>query len=429
MQKITQALVKWLPTGAGVGVTGHFLLNHQWTQAVISTFFTATSSIWVKFSGEFMKAVETKAEEKGKQAGEWTAEKVDDIQNPIKQISEFQSKDKNDRSVETIRLDPAPSDATNLIGAALQNPTVASSLADDCLKERKKVEPQTQRQLENSGEAGLTSKDPKIAQIAAKEKLTSRLNNLLPINETQEIDQSYLTWAEYQEFIKDTFGTNTIEQGFLPVDVNNISPTQPVTGISFQAANRFCAWLSLNSNFDNNLIRYRLPTKAEAKQYPARDETHLTCWTQENRTDGEGIRVVRDQWPPQYRQLLEHLVAGNWQEADEETAKMMLKVANREREGYLDVDAIEKFPCSDLRTIDSLWVQYSEGRFGFSVQKRIYEEQGGKWSKMYDALEWSSVQYNIKAPMGHLPIWSRPWVGDPGCTNKKLFSRAETYKL
>ncbi|BAZ51100.1 hypothetical protein NIES4103_37230 [Nostoc sp. NIES-4103] len=89
MQNITQALVKWLPTGAGVGVTGHFLLNHQWTQAVISTFLTASSSIWVKFSSEFMKAIEAKAEEKGKQTGEWAAKQADDITNQIKQISEI----------------------------------------------------------------------------------------------------------------------------------------------------------------------------------------------------------------------------------------------------------------------------------------------------------------------------------------------------
>ncbi|WP_414563217.1 MULTISPECIES: GUN4 domain-containing protein [unclassified Anabaena] len=336
---------------------------------------------------------------------------------------------------ETIRLYAAQSDATNLIQAAFLNQTVASlTLAYDCWKESKKVELQTKLYLENILEDGLISKKAKIAQIAAQVKLTRRLNNLLRINETQEIDQSYLTWAEYQEFIKDTFGTNTVEQGFLPVDVNNISPTQPVTGINFQAANRFCAWLSLNSNFDNNLIRYRLPTEAEANQYPAREEKHLTCWTQENRTDGEEIRVVKDQWPEQYRQLLEHLAAGNWREADEETAKMMLKVTKREREGFLDVDAIEKFPCSDLRTIDQLWVQYSEGRFGLSVQKRIYEEQGKEWSKMYSALDWSSRIYDyIKAPEGHLPYFMVGLVGlDFGRlegVGVRLFSRAETCKF
>ncbi|NET73639.1 MAG: hypothetical protein F6K62_22670 [Sphaerospermopsis sp. SIO1G2] len=63
MQNITQTLVKWFPTGTGIGVTGHFLLNQQWTQAVISTFFTAVSSLWVKFSGKFMETLEKKFED------------------------------------------------------------------------------------------------------------------------------------------------------------------------------------------------------------------------------------------------------------------------------------------------------------------------------------------------------------------------------
>lgn len=34
---------------------------------------------------------------------------------------------------------------------------------------------------------------------------------------------------------------------------------------------------------------------------------------------------------------------------------------------------ISKIPCTDLSTIDLLWTKFSEGRFGFSVQKKIVE--------------------------------------------------------
>ncbi|MFB2922542.1 protein kinase domain-containing protein [Aerosakkonema funiforme] len=79
-----------------------------------------------------------------------------------------------------------------------------------------------------------------------------------------------------------------------------------------------------------------------------------------------------------YRKLRDLLKAGNWKEADEETGRVMLKAAGREKEGWLDDESINKFPCTDLRTIDRLWVKYSKGRFGFSVQKRIWESVGGK---------------------------------------------------
>ncbi|NMF67536.1 GUN4 domain-containing protein, partial [Brasilonema octagenarum] len=66
-----------------------------------------------------------------------------------------------------------------------------------------------------------------------------------------------------------------------------------------------------------------------------------------------------------YTQLRDLLAAGNWKQADEETARVMLAVAGREKQGWLDVKHIDNFPCLDLRTIDQLWVKYSNGRFGF----------------------------------------------------------------
>lgn len=74
-----------------------------------------------------------------------------------------------------------------------------------------------------------------------------------------------------------------------------------------------------------------------------------------------------------YTRLRELLAAGQWKEADAETLAVMLKATGREQERYLDVESIKTFPCADLRTIDNLWVKYSNGRFGFSVQKRIWE--------------------------------------------------------
>ncbi|MGA9382588.1 MAG: serine/threonine-protein kinase, partial [Phormidium sp.] len=59
-----------------------------------------------------------------------------------------------------------------------------------------------------------------------------------------------------------------------------------------------------------------------------------------------------------YGKLRDLLKGGSWKEADEETLAVMLKVAGREKEGYLDRERIDKFPCTDLRTIDQLWVKY-----------------------------------------------------------------------
>ena len=88
-----------------------------------------------------------------------------------------------------------------------------------------------------------------------------------------------------------------------------------------------------------------------------------------------------------YSKLRDLLKAGKWKEADEETARVMLAVANLEEESWLDNEHIDNFPYKDLRTIDQLWVKYSDGRFGFSVQKRIYQGLGG--TREYNSEIWN----------------------------------------
>jgi hypothetical protein len=78
-----------------------------------------------------------------------------------------------------------------------------------------------------------------------------------------------------------------------------------------------------------------------------------------------------------YRKLRELLAAEKWSQADRETLAVMLKAAQTQ-EDWLDLPDIQTFPCNDLRIIDTLWVKYSKGIFGFSVQKRIWQELGSK---------------------------------------------------
>jgi hypothetical protein len=63
----------------------------------------------------------------------------------------------------------------------------------------------------------------------------------------------------------------------------------------------------------------------------------------------------------------------NWREADAETQKVMLQAADRAQEGWLDEASLKRFPCQDLQTIDRLWSKYSDGRFGFTAQKSVWE--------------------------------------------------------
>lgn len=71
VQRIITNIVKWTPSGVGVGVTAHSLWTHEWAQAILVSFVTACSSLWVKFSGKFMEEAEREAEERGGGLAKW----------------------------------------------------------------------------------------------------------------------------------------------------------------------------------------------------------------------------------------------------------------------------------------------------------------------------------------------------------------------
>lgn len=134
-----------------------------------------------------------------------------------------------------------------------------------------------------------------------------------------------------------------------------------------------------------------------------------------------------------YTRLRDLLKAGKWKEADIETTELIFKIAGRLAEGRLDNESINKLPCVDLRTIDQLWVKYSNGRFGFSVQKQIWQSLGGQpdlnhWKKTikFNQINWQLINYlgwskhmilkryndltfSLDAPPGHLPVLWNEW--------------------
>lgn len=326
-----------------------------------------------------------------------------------------------------------------LIDAALKNPSVATlTLAYECLQNKLRVSREKEQELLNKVEQGLKSDDVEVFKLAASVQLEKRLNRLnedcfvgssekedqraIATTEAgdkiwpgQVVDDTEITEAEYRLFFLETTNSDlTIE----------IKPGE----IGFAQGNAFCAWLSQRTRerFGDAGICYRRETSTEK------------------------FRLVRFRIPEKYHQLAYYLAAGMWKEADEETFKVMLEVARRKKQGYLQVEDIQEFSCEDLNFIDQLWVNYSNGKFGFSVQKEIYLSVGGilegsrtssprsvfvplkriyarfggrvrnEDNEIYEAyvcfgdrVEWrveeewigiEKVKYNTSAPSGHLPF-------------------------
>ncbi len=147
-----------------------------------------------------------------------------------------------------------------------------------------------------------------------------------------------------------------------------------------------------------------------------------------------------------YLKLEELLKSQKWQEADEETYRLMIITIGKEEGQWFERQDLENFPCEDLRTLDQLWVKCSNGKFGFGIQKRIWKECGSpttsgvKWEEFCGKLGWKDPDFLdvVTHSGGRQRVFPtevsglhpnfkrfRPW----SLVLSQLFSRLETCKL
>lgn len=142
-----------------------------------------------------------------------------------------------------------------------------------------------------------------------------------------------------------------------------------------------------------------------------------------------------------YKPLQALLRKGRWKDADQETFQILLKLSNRETEGWLSQADVENLACKDLQTLNQLWDYYSDGRFGFSRQQQIWESLGGQvgqytpemaakfgdlvgWRKRGQWLKYEQLNFSNRAHDGHLPattgngVSGGVWNGVPSITHR-----------
>jgi hypothetical protein len=96
-----------------------------------------------------------------------------------------------------------------------------------------------------------------------------------------------------------------------------------------------------------------------------------------------------------YGPLQRHLLLQEYEPADRLTSEALRQLA-------------------DLEALDRLWLVYSRGRFGFSVQGRLLLSCDGQWERLWPKLGWKangiwtryprSFTWSVEAPEGHLPL-------------------------
>ncbi|NBD19038.1 MAG: tetratricopeptide repeat protein [Cyanobacteria bacterium] len=129
-----------------------------------------------------------------------------------------------------------------------------------------------------------------------------------------------------------------------------------------------------------------------------------------------------------YASLKRFLNNKQWKEADQETARLIAQLVEKTNDyKAVEQNTLRNLPQVDINTIDQLWLDNSDHWFGFSVQKKIYEDSsldrnqfGVKtgWRFHDDNGTWYwrgnfNFDYNFDtAPQGHLP--SSLWAGEDG---------------
>lgn len=116
-------------------------------------------------------------------------------------------------------------------------------------------------------------------------------------------------------------------------------------------------------------------------------------------------------------QPLQHLLAQQeFQKADVVTLEKMCELAGSAAvtRKWIYFTEVVNFPITDLLTLDQLWRMASAGKFGFSVQRKIWLSVGQDFAKLWTKINWKSgntwtrypkdFTWDLTAPQGHLPL-------------------------
>ncbi|HEY9622467.1 MAG TPA: GUN4 N-terminal ARM-like repeat domain-containing protein [Crinalium sp.] len=130
----------------------------------------------------------------------------------------------------------------------------------------------------------------------------------------------------------------------------------------------------------------------------------------------QGIVPLRSERGIDYAPLQTLLGQQDFEVADRLTLEKMCQLAGEtaSKRKWIYFTEVENFPSTDLQTINTLWSVYSEGKFGFSVQREIWLSVGKNWDRLWDQIGWRTnnnwtrypqgFTWDLTAPRGHLPL-------------------------
>ncbi|GAB4229936.1 MAG: GUN4 domain-containing protein [Stanieria sp.] len=129
-----------------------------------------------------------------------------------------------------------------------------------------------------------------------------------------------------------------------------------------------------------------------------------------------GVVPLKSEKNIDYQPLQQLLAQQDFLGADVLTLQKLCEIAGEAaiKRKWLYFTEAENLPKTDLHTLDQLWLIYSEGKFGFSVQRQIWLSLGQDFAQLWYKIGWKSgnnwtrypkeFTWDLTAPKGHLPL-------------------------
>jgi len=117
-----------------------------------------------------------------------------------------------------------------------------------------------------------------------------------------------------------------------------------------------------------------------------------------------------------YSPLQRYLLNESFEDADRFTSSKLRELAGEKavKRGYVYFSEVDSISGTDLSTLNKLWIVYSRGKFGFTVQAKILDSVGGRYDKLWPRIGWKkdgiwtrypkAFNWSIDAPNGHMPL-------------------------
>ncbi|MEM8638495.1 MAG: GUN4 N-terminal ARM-like repeat domain-containing protein [Cyanobacteria bacterium P01_G01_bin.54] len=130
----------------------------------------------------------------------------------------------------------------------------------------------------------------------------------------------------------------------------------------------------------------------------------------------QGVVLPRSERGLDYQPLQALLIAQDYEAADRLSLQLLCQLAGSGavQRKWLYFSEVEPLPSPDLQTLDRLWLTYSEGKFGFSVQRELWLGLGRNFTRLWDKIAWKQGNrwtrypnefiWDLTAPAGHLPL-------------------------